>query len=207
MSLAADIKYQKYEKNGDEVRKVEPEKDPDQAYRDETNNLGFALADYYDFARVNYQHPLLIRSIIWELLAFTGGVLFFYLPFFAYNYSVLSESGKNNDYHTPAFTAYCCNFLAHYMQMLTTIRNYTKFYLFTCTFGIMLMFPLFSILLDKMGDDLNFRMNEIFYHEIFVHFSSVILSVGMIAYIIYGFKIYKMIFWAPQFFQPNYNNS
>lgn len=84
--------------------------------------------------------------------------------------------------------------------MFVTIRNYTHWYLFTCTFGILLLFPLFSILLDSTGENLSNRMSEIYFDEIFVHFSSCILSVGIITYIIYGFKIYKMLFWAPQFF-------
>ena len=83
-----------------------------------------------------------------------SGTVNFIIPFYAYGYSVGTITGKTDDYSTAAFAAFTANFMAHHMQLFTTIRNYTTFYLVTGTTAMLFLFPIFTSLIHKGGDDL-----------------------------------------------------
>lgn len=87
-------------------------------------------------------------------MAIFSGAMNFFIPFFAYQYSVATLTGKSDDYATPAFAGFLANFYAHHMQMFLTIRNYTFFYLFTGTLGIFFLFPMITYIIHVAGDDL-----------------------------------------------------
>jgi len=110
-------------------------------YDEETKNLRYHIADYYLFSKLTYQLPLVWRTFLWQAFAVYAALACGTIPFAIYGKGVGDGSGKTVDLFSVAFATYQAIVMVHHMQMFVTIRNYTKFFAFTCTLSILILWP------------------------------------------------------------------
>ena len=161
-------------------------------YEAETNALGFRLAEYYDFCKVKYQQSILLRILAWELVAVWASICAYYIPFWSWGLGVADSSGRTEDLFAASLAVYSCNIVMHHFQMYVTIRNYTKWFAFTCTLSIIQFYPIFLMAANHVGDRLWHRIGELIVHQWVLFYGSVVIATFVAIAPIYAFKIIKM---------------
>mmetsp|Transcript_38763 Transcript_38763/g.50753 ORF Transcript_38763/g.50753 Transcript_38763/m.50753 type:complete len:145 (+) Transcript_38763:1430-1864(+) len=144
--------------------------------------------------------------MVWGILAICSGIVCFYVPFYIYGYGVASQSGKTEDLFSIYFASYQANVLSHHVQMFITIRHYSGFFGLTSTVSMAVLWPFTLVLCqyELLPSEMLYRhYGTLFWDELFMQASSVLLTTFFIILPIYVFKVVKMRLLYPEFFPTN----
>ena len=147
--------------------------------------------------------PLIYRTFVWEILAISSGIACFYIPFYVYGYGVANSSGRTEDLFSIYFASYQANILTHHLQMIVTIRNYTRVFAITCIVSLSMLWPITIVLCNYRlvpSESLGYHLGEIMFDQFFLQASSVALATAIVIIPIYAFKVFKMRFAYPGFY-------
>ena len=172
------------------------------AYEEETRKCGLNLADYYAFCKRYYQLPLIMRTLLWEMLGIVSGIVSYYLAFGAYGFGVANESGRTEDMFTIALAVYQSNILIHHLQLFTTVRNWTPFLAVNAVLSLSIMWPWMCVLAQRSpaSEYLRYHVWTALFQQFFLQSSIVVLSTFIVTSIIYLAKIVKMQYAFPAYF-------
>ena len=83
-------------------------------YEQETLKLGYSLAEYYNFCKTKYQQTILVRILVWELIAIWASLCSYYIPFWSWGLGISDVSGRTEDLFAASLAVYSCNIFMHH---------------------------------------------------------------------------------------------
>ncbi|TNV85488.1 hypothetical protein FGO68_gene5841 [Halteria grandinella] len=103
-------------------------------------SIGFKISRYYKHSKTNIIEKTIPYFTVWHLYAFVTGIVFYYIPAYAYNEATFL--GRQEGFWAPSFASICLMVVVHHVNCALGTKNWTFFMFCMFIISFLLFMPL-----------------------------------------------------------------